>query len=212
MEEDRDLLPISALQHLQFCERQCALIHLEGLWAENRRTVEGRLLHERVHDAGTTVRGRVRHERGLQLCSHRLGLFGVSDMVEFPAGAPPKPVEYKRGRPKTHEADEVQLCAQALCLEEMLSCSVPQGELFYGAIRRRVEVTFSDELRATTKAAARRLHELLAGGRTPLARREPKCDRCSLLQACMPGVLYPTATTARRYLEKTVTSMLRDES
>jgi CRISPR-associated exonuclease Cas4 len=211
MEEDRDLLPISALQHLQFCERQCALIHLEGLWAENRRTVEGRLLHQRVHDAGTTVRGAARHERGLQLCSHRLGLFGISDMVEFAAGSPPRPIEYKRGRPKAHDADEVQLCAQALCLEEMLACVVPAGVLFYGTIRRRVEVAFSADLRARTEAAARRLHELIAAGCTPTARREPKCERCSLLQVCLPGALRPRAT-ARRYLDDTVTSMLNEES
>ncbi len=210
MEEDRDLLPISALQHLQFCERQCALIHLEGLWAENRRTVEGRLLHERVHEAGAVVRGVVRHERGLQLCSHRLGLFGISDMVEFALGRPPRPIEYKRGRPKAHDADKVQLCAQALCLEEMLSCDVPVGELFYGAIRRRVEVPFSTDLRSRTELAARRLHDLITAGRTPVARREPKCDQCSLLWACMPGALRPRAT-ARRYLDDTVTSMLRGE-
>jgi CRISPR-associated exonuclease Cas4 len=211
MEEDRDLLPISALQHLQFCERQCALIHLEGLWAENRRTVEGRLLHERVHDPGTAVRGAVRHERGLHLCSHRLGLFGISDMVDFAAGKPPRPIEYKRGRPKRHDADEVQLCAQALCLEEMLSCVVSAGDLFYGSIRHRVEVRFSVDLRVRTEAAARRLHELIAAGTTPAARREPKCDRCSLLQVCMPGSLRPRAT-AGRYLDDTVTSMLGEES
>jgi CRISPR-associated exonuclease Cas4 len=210
MEEDRDLLLISALQHLRFCERQCALIHLEGLWAENRRTVEGRLLHQRVHDAGSMVRGAARRERGLQLCCYRLGLFGVSDIVEFAAGTPPRPIEYKRGRPKTHDADEVQLCAQALCLEEMLSCVVPVGELFYGAIRRRVEVPFSADLRGTTEAAASRLHELIAGGRTPVARRAPKCDRCSLLHACMPGALRPRAT-ARRYLDDTVTAMLLEQ-
>ncbi|NQW03055.1 MAG: CRISPR-associated protein Cas4 [Acidobacteria bacterium] len=210
MEEDRDLLPISALQHLQFCERQCALIHLEGLWAENRRTVEGRLLHERVHEAGKTVRGAIRHERGLQLCSQRLGLFGIADMVEFDPGGPPHPIEYKRGRPKAHDADEVQLCAQAMCLEEMLSCHVPAGELFYGTIRRRVEVIFSVELRARTEAAAARLHELISHGRTPIARRELKCDRCSLLHQCIPGALKARAT-ARRYLDDAVEMILQAE-
>lgn len=209
MEEDRDLLPISALQHLQFCERQCALIHLEGLWAENRRTVEGRLLHDRVHEAGGAVRGAMRHERGLQVCSHRLGLFGVADMVEFAADAPPRPIEYKRGRPKAHDADEVQLCAQAMCLEEMLACVVPIGQLFYGAIRRRVEVPFSAELRNRTEAAARQLHGLIAAGVTPSARREPKCERCSLLNLCMPGALRPNATP-RRYLTDAVAAMLRE--
>ncbi len=210
MEEDRDLLPISALQHLQFCERQCALIHIEGLWAENRRTVEGRLLHDRVHDAGAATRRGVRHERGLQLASQRLGLFGIADIVEFVAGVAPRPIEYKRGRPKTHLADEVQLCAQALCLEEMLSCTVPVGELFYGSIRRRVEVSFSAELRDRTEEATARLHVLIREGRTPMARREPKCDRCSLLHLCMPGALRPR-TTAQRYLDDAVASSLVEE-
>lgn len=210
MEEDRGLLPLSALQHLQFCERQCALIHIEGLWAENRRTVEGRLLHDRVHETGTAVRGTMRHERGLQLCSHRLGLFGIADVVEFPVGGPPRPIEYKCGRPKAHSADEVQLCGQALCLEEMLGCVVPGGELFYGAIRRRMKVPFSADLRARTEAAAGRLHELISHGHTPLARREPKCDRCSLLYLCMPDALRPRAT-ARRYFDDAVTSRLMED-
>lgn len=207
MEEDRDLLPISALQHLQFCERQCALIHVEGLWAENRRTVEGRLLHERVHEAGANSRRGVRHERGMQLSSHRLGLFGVADLVEFAPGQPPRPIEYKRGRPKTHDADEVQLCAQALCLEEMLSCVVDQGELFYGAIRRRVTVVLSTDLRQRTELAAQHLHRLIASGRTPVAKREPKCDRCSLIAVCLPDS-FRTRASAARYVDDAVTSLL----
>ena len=210
MEEDRDLLPISALQHLQFCERQCALIHIEGLWAENRRTVEGRLLHKRVHDAGASIRRGVRHERGLHLASRRLGLFGIADIVEFADGVGPKPIEYKRGRPKSHFADEIQLCAQALCLEEMLFCDVLVGELFYGSIRRRVEVPFSPELRGRTREAIARLHVLIQEGRTPLARREPKCDRCSLLHLCMPGALRPRIT-AQRYLDDAVAAALGKE-
>ena len=211
MEEDRHLLPLSALQHLQFCERQCALIHIERLWAENRRTVEGRLLHERAHDAGASIRRGVRYERGLQLCSDRLGLFGIADVVEFADGVPPRPIEYKRGRPTAHDADEVQLCAQALCLEEMLSCEVPRGELFYGTIRRRVNVPFSAELRARTEAAAVRLHVLIADGHTPIARREQKCERCSLLNLCMPGALTARAA-ARRYLSDAVTAMLGEQA
>ena len=173
-------------------------------------SVEGRLLHRRVHDAGSSGRGGTRHERGLQLCSRRLGLFGVADVVEFIGGAPPRPVEYKRGRPKPHDADDVQLCAQALCLEEMLSCVVPEGELFYGALRRRLVVPFTEALRAATESAAERLHELVASGRTPPARREPKCDQCSLLAVCLPDALRPRAT-ARRYLEDSVEALLSAE-
>lgn len=210
MEEDCDLLPISALQHLQFCERQCALIHIEGLWAENRRTVEGRLLHDRVHDVGGSTRIDVRQERSLHLASQRLGLFGAADIVQFVDGLPPRPIEYKRGRPKLHLADEVQLCAQALCLEEMLSCSVPAGELFYAAIRRRVEVSFSEDLRMQTERSSARLHLLVAEGRTPVARREPKCDRCSLLNLCVPGALR-RRTTVHRYLDDALAASLVEE-
>ena len=201
------LLPISALQHLLFCERQCALIHLEGLWAENRLTAEGRLLHKNVHDADDERRGGTSLVRGLELSSQRLGLYGVADMVEFRNDAPPKPIEYKHGRPKKHRADAVQLCAQALCLEEMLGQDVPEGAIFYGKTRRRLVVPFDTELRAATEAAAERLHALIRSGVTPRARREPKCDRCSLQSLCMPDVLGPRAT-ASRYLQATVTELL----
>lgn len=201
------LLPISALQHLLFCERQCALIHLEGLWAENRLTAEGRLLHTKVHDADDERRGTTKLARGLELTSHRLGLYGVADVVEFSGDAAPRPIEYKRGRPKAHKADAVQLCAQALCLEEMLGQSVLEGAIFYGKTRRRLVVAFDTELRAATEAAAERLHTLIRSGVTPRARREPKCDRCSLQSLCMPDVLGPRAT-ASRYLQATVAELL----
>lgn len=201
------LLPISALQHLLFCERQCALIHLEGLWAENRLTAEGRLLHKKVHGADDELRGGRRLVRALELTSQRLGLYGIADVVEFSDDAAPRPIEYKRGRPKMHRADEVQLCAQALCLEEMLGQSVAEGAIFYGKTRRRFEVTFDQSLRATTEATAERLHSLIRGGVTPKAQREPKCDRCSLLSLCMPDVLRPRAT-ASRYFQATVVELL----
>jgi CRISPR-associated exonuclease Cas4 len=201
------LLPISALQHLLFCERQCALIHLEGLWAENRLTAEGRLLHKKVHDADDERRDGTSMVRGLQLSSQRLGLYGIADMVEFHDGAPPKPIEYKHGRPKKYSADTVQLCAQALCLEEMLGQHVPEGAVFYGKTRRRLVVVFDTKLRAATEAAARRLHTLIRSGVTPKAQREPKCDRCSLQSLCMPDVLGPRAT-ASRYFQATVAELL----
>ena len=226
MDED-DLLPLSALQHLLFCERQAALIHLEQLWAENPLTVEGRHLHERVDTAPGESRGDVRFARALPLRSLRLGLVGRADLVELhriPAdaadsepgaslpGVPglwrPFPVEYKRGRPKPHHADEVQLCAQGLCLEEMLNTPVPAGALFYGQTRRRLDVPFGDDLRRETEEAAARLHRLLASGVTPQPVREPKCDQCSLIDLCLPDA---PAHSARRFLDRLLQDGARDE-
>lgn len=193
MFSEDDLLPLSALQHLLFCERQCALIHVEGLWAENRLTVEGRHLHERPDRGDTETRGPVRTERGVALRSLRLGLIGKADVVEFhhdlTSGvlASVVPVEYKRGKPKRDNSDRVQLCAQGLCLEEMTGFSIPSGALFYGTPRRRTEVAFDRELRAITEEAARRLHEMISNGVTPHATREAKCDSCSLLHLCLPA-------------------------
>ncbi|HEX4959326.1 MAG TPA: CRISPR-associated protein Cas4 [Thermoanaerobaculia bacterium] len=209
-----DLLPLSALQHLLFCERQAALIHLERLWAENPLTVEGKHLHERVDSAAGESRGDVRLARSLPLRCLRLGLVGKADLVELhrasegEAGATvpgipglwqPFPVEYKRGRPKPHHADEVQLCAQALCLEEMLGTPVPAGALFYGQTRRRHDVRFSANLRRETEEAAARLHHLLSSGITPKPVREPKCDQCSLIDLCLPDA---PAHSARRFLDR----------
>ncbi|MEX0887387.1 MAG: CRISPR-associated protein Cas4 [Phycisphaeraceae bacterium] len=206
------LLPISALQHLLFCERQCALIHVEQLWAENRLTVEGQSLHRKAHDprkASGDVRGSTRQVRSLEIASHRLGLVGVADVFEFTGAGPPKPIEYKRGRPKKHDADRVQLCAQALCLEEMLGLDTPLagGAIFYGQTRRRLDVVFDEALRDTTERAAHRLHEIIDTGITPTARREKKCDRCSLLNLCLPGALRPRRT-ASAYLSQTSRAML----
>lgn len=186
-----DLLPISALQHLMFCERQCALIHLEGMWAENRLTAEGRAMHSRVHEADDESRGDVRIVRGLRLCSLRLGLVGQADVVELHRQGDawiPFPIEYKRGRPKPDICDEVQLCAQAMCLEEAMKCSIPEGAVFYGQPRRRHAVSLSEALRTRTMQAAARLHELLGRGITPAAQYEKKCESCSLLNLCMPKV------------------------
>ena len=198
-----ELLPLSALQHLLFCERQCALIHIEGLWADNRLTVEGEHLHQKAHDGPDETRHGVRVARGLPLRSLRLGLVGRADVVEFRAaeagmGPVPFPVEYKRGRPKRHDADRAQLCAQALCLEEMLGVTIPSGALFYGRTRRRMDVAFDADLRTLTERAASRLHALVAGRSTPRAIREAKCESCSLLDLCMPGALSPRLSASRR--------------
>lgn len=200
---DDDLLPLSALQHLLFCERQCALIHIEGVWAENRLTVEGQHLHQRAHEGPDETRSGIRLARGLPLRSLRLGLVGKADVVEFHPGEGPEsrprpfPVEYKRGQPKSHDADRVQICAQALCLEEMLGIAVPAGALFYGRTRRRLDVSFDAALRRLTEETARRLHALVVEGQTPKAVREPKCDSCSLLDLCLPDALRPRLSAAR---------------
>ena len=149
-----NLVPISALQHMLYCPRQCALIHIEQQWNENRFTAEGKILHERTDSGSGERRGTVRIERSVAVRSLILGVSGVADVVEIHDGCRPYPVEYKRGRPKAHRADEVQLCAQALCLEEMLNFSVPAGALFYGRNRRRKEIQFDSELRDLTKRVA----------------------------------------------------------
>ncbi|MGK0190698.1 MAG: CRISPR-associated exonuclease Cas4 [Verrucomicrobiales bacterium] len=183
------LLPLSALQHLLFCERQCALIHIEQVWAENRFTTEGNILHERAHDGPDEARPGVRIRRGLPIRSVALGVLGIADIVEFHEDGTVLPVEYKRGKPKSHSADEVQICAQAICLEEMLGTSIPSGFLYYGKNRRRHEVEFNETLRALTVEAARRLHEMIGSHVTPPAIKEKKCESCSLIELCMPDAL-----------------------
>ena len=182
-----EFVPISAIQHMLYCPRQCALIHIERQWAENRYTAEGRVLHQRADAGGKERRGDTRFERGVRLRSLRLGVSGVADVVEIHTGGRPFPVEYKRGRPKAHRADEVQLCAQAMCLEEMLGTPVPEGALFYGRNRRRKVVVFDDELRALTERTVADTRRLLAEGETPLPEYAPgKCNTCSLNEICQP--------------------------
>ena len=189
-----DLIPLSALQHLIFCERQCALIRVEQAWDDNRFTAEGRIMHERVHEAGEESRGTVRIARGVSLRSLRLGLIGKADVVEFHhverGRWQPFPVEHKRGKPKPDESDKVQLCAQALCLEEMLGVEVPSGAIFYGRTRHRLEVAFDEALREATQKAAGRVHELIGSGNTPKPVYMKKCKSCSLIERCLPQVLY----------------------
>jgi CRISPR-associated exonuclease Cas4 len=225
---ESDLLPISALQHLIYCPRQCALIHNEQQWAENRLTVEGQQLHDKAHDARKAEsRPGVRIARGLRLRSFELGITGQADVVEFhhdeadaergsaseasgPAPASVLPIEYKRGRPKRHHADEVQLCAQALCLEEMLGLPgpIPAGRLFYGQTRRRQDVPFDPTLRQRTRHTIAQLRELIDSGQTPPARYEPrKCDRCSLIELCMPRQVAPRRTARRVFLQSLEASL-----
>jgi len=206
MYAESDLLPISALQHLQFCERQCALIHVEQTWTENILTAEGRIMHDNAHDGGNETRGALRIVRGLRLRSFRLGISGQADVVEFHLrgdGAwTPFPVEYKRGHSKTDDCDRIQLCAQALCLEEMKGLEVAVGALFYGETRRRCEVPFTRELREKTESLCARLHELVDSEKIPKAEFDKhKCARCSLLDTCLPQSA-GNGKSARKWLER----------
>lgn len=202
MSEQDDFLPLSALQHMIFCDRQAALIHLERVWMESARTVEGSDLHRIVDEGAGENRGDVLIRRGITLRSERLRLTGRADVVEFhrlnsetspgctlPGQSGrwrPQPVEYKRGRPKKHRADEVQLCAQAMCLEEMFAVAVESGALFYAQTRRRQAVVLDAPLRELTQRTAASLHAMVEAGQTPVRVREKKCDLCSLLPACLP--------------------------
>lgn len=195
------MLPLSALQHLLFCERQCALIHLEQVWAENRFTVEGSILHERAHDGPDESRPGVRIARGLPILSQRLQLSGQGDVIEFHRDGRIIPVEYKRGKPKADDSDRVQLCAQALCLEEMFDTDIPQGFLFYGKRQRRTEVVFDAELRDTTRTTAARLHALIDSRQTPAAQWSKKCEPCSLERICLPNAMR-FKTGVERWLDR----------
>jgi CRISPR-associated exonuclease Cas4 len=179
-----DALPLSGLQHLAFCPRQWALIHLEQAWAENRLTTEGRLLHERADLPGQSRRHTVRTVRGMVLNSLRLSLTGRADVIEF--RPEPFPVEYKRGKRKPNDCDLVQLCAQALCLEEMLQTSIPHGAIFYGEPRRRIDVEFTAALRTRTETLAATMHRLYVARETPPAVPAKHCGRCSLIDVCLP--------------------------
>lgn len=179
-------IPLSAVQHAVYCLRQAAMIHLERLWAENRFTAEGDVLHAVADKGGSRKARGVQRVLSLPLASARLNLTGVADLVEF-TGEVPFPVEYKRGKPKLHRADEVQLCAQALCLEEMTGRQVPTGALFYAQTKRRVAVPFDADLRALTEATVAELAEVLSSRRTPPPTPyRSRCRASSLLELCRP--------------------------
>ena len=181
---------LSALQHYAYCPRQCALIHLEQVWVENGHTMEGRVMHEHVHDSGSRMRDGIKIVTDLELRSERLGLCGRADVVEFHRCGKvwhPYPVEYKKGRPhRGCDADSVQLCGQALCLEEMLGVSIREGALYYGQTRRRITVEFTEERRRRTEEVARAVHELFARGMTPPPYERQGCEACSLQEECLP--------------------------
>ena len=193
MDAELPSVPISALQHFLYCPRQCALIHLEQIWTESAHTAQGRLLHERVDVPRAKARRGVRTVTAMPLNFPAVGLHGVADVVEIEStvnGDRVVPVEFKRGRPKLHRADEVQLCAQALCLEHMLGRPVVEGALFYGATRRRQVVSFDEELRKLTVSVTESVRAMFLSMQTPTAAYDAKrCDRCSLLADCRPQML-----------------------
>ena len=199
---EEDYLLLSGLQHFIFCRRQWALIHIEHQWSENIRTVDGELSHKRAHDAQQREkRGNLLILRGLPIASDRLGLSGQCDVVEFHADAKgvsfrgeeglwlPFPVEYKKGAPKEDLSDRMQLCAQAICLEEMLCCEIPEGALFYGETRRRFPVTFTQELRDEVQRSAVEMHQLFDRGHTPKVKPTKSCQACSLKELCLPVLM-----------------------
>jgi CRISPR-associated exonuclease Cas4 len=199
---DDSPIPISALQHAVYCLRQAARIHIERRWEENRFTAEGRVLHDVAHEAGSRKSRGVRRVNALPLACKRLNIAGVADVIEFhgsPAGETAFPIEYKRGKPNLHRADEVQLCAQALCLEEMTGRPVPEGALFYGETKRRVTVPFDAELRKLTEDTALAFGALVAEGRTPPpVWRASRCRACSLIELCRPKVVSKSALGFRQ--------------
>jgi CRISPR-associated exonuclease Cas4 len=203
MEDDDELIPLSALQHWLVCPRQCALIHLEQVWLDNQATAEGNLLHARVDQGGAETRRGRRQAWALPLRSTRLGLVGKADLVEFTAGPDgidiPFPIEHKRGREKVDDRDKVQLCAQALCLEEMLGVAVPEGALFYYTSRKRVAVAFDSGLRRRTEAAALAVAAMLASRQTPRPIACPACKGCSLAELCLPEALSSRTMSMEQY-------------
>lgn len=191
--KEEDLIQLSALQHFVFCQRQCALIHIEQLWSENLFTAEGRVMHEKADTGNKESRKNVRIDYGVPLRSFKLGLVGKADVVEFhktDGGTwQPFPVEYKRGKPKMDDCDKVQLCAQAICLEEVLNVEIKEGALFYGQTRRREDVVLDEALRKETEDTAKKVHDLIESGITPKAEySSKKCKKCSLLELCLPKV------------------------
>lgn len=211
-EPDTEPIPLSALQHAVYCLRQAALIHLERAWADNRFTAEGHVLHMVADKGGARKARGVRRVMALPLACARLNLAGVADVVEFHPDRTglevPFPIEYKRGKPKLHRADEVQLCAQAICLEEMTGTAVPQGALFYAETKRRTVIAFETELRRLTEETALALAEIFAARTTPApTNRRERCRACSLIDLCRPDAV---VRPARAWRGRMLTALLSD--
>lgn len=212
---EEDYLQLSGLQHFSFCRRQWALIHIEQQWAENLRTADGRILHEKAHDAAAREkRGGLIVTRDMRVHSATLGISGSCDVVEFQRGETgiplsgqeglwqPYPVEYKRGTPKISDTDRLQLCAQAICLEEMLGCDIPEGAVFYGEIRRREVIDLDAELRKRVRDLLSQMHDLYSRSHTPKVKPTKGCNACSLKELCLPKLM--KKRSAMDYLRKSL--------
>lgn len=186
--EPDDPIMISALEHYSYCPRQCALIHVEQTFDENLYTMRGRTVHDRVDEVASEIQEGVRVERALPLWNRRLGLVGKADVVEF-HGETPYPVEYKHGSRRKREHDDLQLCAQAVCLEEMTGKVVPRGAIFHHSSRRRREVVFDQKLRDLVEKTVQAIREMLSSKIIPPPVNDPRCKHCSLLESCMPSAI-----------------------
>lgn len=215
MYSDEDYLMLSGIQHFAFCRRQWAIIHIEQQWAENYRTTAGELMHKKAHDESSfEKRGDLMIARGLRISSHELGVSGQCDVVEFHRDESgidlfsydgkwrPIPVEYKRGVPKEDNEDELQLCAQAVCLEEMFQTNIPEGYLYYGENRRRSHVEFSCILREELNQVVKEMHELFQRGYTPKVKPSKKCKACSLEELCIPKL--QKIVSVREYIQQEI--------
>jgi len=213
---DDELLALSGIQHFAFCPRQWALIHIEKQWAENVLTVEGKFLHERADNPFCAeTRHGVRTVRALPVISRELGLQGVIDVMEINDSGQGQEqhitiIEYKRGRPKPDERDEVQICAQAMCVEEMLDITLQCGFLFYGQTRRRVQVDYSSKLRQKVKDYAAQMHEIYKEGKTPLVKPSKKCRNCSMADLCVPDLAAKTSLV-QKYIGKNIAGIIKEE-
>lgn len=215
--DEEDFLQLSGLQHFKFCRRQWALIHIENQWAENYRTADGRILHENAHNSEfSEQRGDRLITRDMRVFSATLGVSGACDILEFHRGSTgiplkgktglwqPYPVEYKRGKPKQDTEDALQLCGQAMCLEEMLCCEIPVGALYYGEIRRRTEVLFTPDLRLEVQKLLTEMHALYDRGHTPKVKPTKACNACSLKKLCLPKLM--RSKSVETYLHRTMES------
>lgn len=214
--DENELLSLSGIQHFAFCQRQWALIHIEQQWAENLKTTLGKQLHERVDNPNFfESRGDILISRSLPLVSYALGFYGIADVVEFHATDSgimlngrkeiyqPIPIEYKRGKPKEDEIDKVQLCLQAMCIEEMLMTKIDYGYFYYGETKHRYKVVLDENLRETVTSYAQEMHKMYEQKYTPKPKVKSKnkaCKSCSLIDICMPS-LNIAKQSVRKYIE-----------
>lgn len=213
MYEENDYLQLSGLQHFRFCRRRWALIHIEQQWADNYRTIDGALMHENAHDSSfRESRGNLLIVRGVNISSPSLGVSGQCDVLEYHKGSrgiplpgrdglwQPYPVEYKRGVPRKDTGDTLQLCGQAMCLEEMLCCAIPEGALYYGETRRREVVAFTEELREQVRSSLEEMHQLYKRAYTPKVKPSKGCNACSMKELCLPRLMKKRSVSS--YLKK----------